>query len=301
MVNNGSLYLNFVRQGLEIANAIPEYFSKFSNKIFSNRQKIVLIVLKQKLRTTYRDLVELLKITSISQVLSLKRIPHFTTLIRFSKRVSKNLLNNLLNYCVEFSKPKSLKLAVDATGFELDKASQHYAKIRLLDVKKRKVIQLTACATTDTQLITSVRIEKRKSIVNKNFIDVVKDSLKFGKIKIVTADKGYDSNKNHKYLTRTLRIKSGIKVREKALGKRSVMRKRIFENFNEKTYHQRSKIETIFSAIKRKYDPKIKAKQTKTQIQESIQKTLTYNIDRLTKIFFQQKEGFIKAVERQCL
>lgn len=103
----------------------------------------------------------------------MKRIPHFTTLIRFSKRVSKSLLNNLLDYCVEFSKPKSLKLAVDATGFELDRGSEHYAKIKLLDVKKKKVIQLTACATTGTQLITSIRVEKRKSVVNKNFIDVV--------------------------------------------------------------------------------------------------------------------------------
>ena len=214
----------------------------------------------------------------------MKRIPHFTTLIRFSKRVSKNLLNSLLDYCVEFSKTKSLKIAVDATGFEPYRASEHYAKIKLLDLKKKKVIQLTACATTDTQLITSIRVEKRKTVVNKNFIDVVKDTSKFGKIDTVTGDKGYDSNKNHEYLINELKIKSGIKVREKALGKRSTLRKRILKNFDEKIYHQRSKIETIFSVIKRKYDSKIRAKQTKTQIQESTQKILTYNIDRLVKL-----------------
>ena len=292
MADKQSLYLKFIEQGMEIAKAIPEYFSKFSNKIFSNHQKIILLVLKQKLRTTYRDLVEFLKISQIPQIIGLKRIPHFTTLIRFSKKVSKNLLNNLLGYCIKFSKKKSLKLAVDATGFELDRASQHYAKIRFLDVKKKKIIQLTACATTDTQLITSIRVEKRKSVVSKKFIDVVKESSKFGKIKIVTADKGYDSNKNHEYLIRTLKIKSGIKVREKALGRRSTLRKRILKTFNEEIYHQRSKIETIFSVIKRKYDSKIKAKQTKTQIQESMQKTLTYNIDRLAKLISLLIRGF---------
>jgi len=292
MENKQSLYLNFIKQGLEIAKAIPEYFSKFSNKVFSNHQKMILLVLKQKFKTTYRDLVEFLKVTKIPEIIGLKRIPHFTTLIRFSKRISKNLLNNLLNYCVKFSKPKSLNLAVDATGLELNRGSEHYTKIKLLDVKRKKVIQLTACATTDTQLITSVRVEKRKSVVNKNFIDVVKESSKFGKIKNVTADKGYDSNKNHEYLINKLKIKSGIKVREKALGKRSTLRKKVLKNFDEKIYHQRSKIETIFSVIKRKYDSKIRAKQTKTQIQETIQKALTYNIYRLVKIFTLLIRGF---------
>ena len=127
---------------------------------------------------------------------------------------------------------------------------------------------------------------------NKNFKEVVKESSKFGKINIVTADKGYDPNQNHEYLIRTLKIKSGIKIREKALGKRSTLRKKILKSFDEKTYHQRSKIETIFSVIKRKYDSKIRAKQTKTQIQESIQKTLTYNIDRLTKLISSLIKGF---------
>lgn len=137
-------------------------------------------------------------------------------------------------------------------------------------------------------------MEKRffYGVGGKNFIDVVEDSSKFGKIKNVTADKGYDSNKNHEYLINELKIKSGIKVREKALGRRSTLRKRILKNFDDKVYHQRSKIETIFSVIKRKYDSKIRAKQEKTQIQESIQKTLTYNIDRLTKIFFSLIRGF---------
>lgn len=69
MAGKQSLYLNFIEQGMEIAKAIPEYFSKFSNKVYTNRQKMILLVLKQKLRTTYRDLVELLKITVFRKLL----------------------------------------------------------------------------------------------------------------------------------------------------------------------------------------------------------------------------------------
>ena len=83
MVVEESVLLNFIKQGLEVAKTIPEYFSKYSNKIYTNHQHTVLVVLKQKLRTTWRDLAEILKITTISKELGLRKIPHFTTLIKF--------------------------------------------------------------------------------------------------------------------------------------------------------------------------------------------------------------------------
>ena len=92
-----SVLLNFIEQGFEVAKAIPEYFSKYSNKIYTNHQHMVLVVLKQKLRTTWRDLVEILKITIIPQKLGLKRIPNFTTLIKFSKKQLRLIIWNSKN------------------------------------------------------------------------------------------------------------------------------------------------------------------------------------------------------------
>lgn len=84
MKNNDSEYLKFIDEALELAKSIPKYFSKFSNKVFCNQQKVVLLVLKQKLRTTYRDLIEILKISHIPMLIGLKRIPHHTTLVKFA-------------------------------------------------------------------------------------------------------------------------------------------------------------------------------------------------------------------------
>ena len=36
MAGKQYLYLKFIEQGMEIVKVIPEYFIKFSNKIFSN-------------------------------------------------------------------------------------------------------------------------------------------------------------------------------------------------------------------------------------------------------------------------
>lgn len=293
-----SVLLNFVEQGLEVSKAIPEYFSKYSNKIYTNHQHIVLVVLKQKLRTTWRDLIEILKITIIPEKIGLKRIPDFTTLIKFSQKLSPLLLNNLLAYSTSLSNPKSLKLGVDATGLELDNASKHYAKILNKDTTKKDVIQITACGLMDTLFISSARVERYNVVRNNNFLPVVEESSQLGKVDFVAADKGYDFNNNHEYVVRQLNAKCCIKVREKLLGRagRSTIRKRVLRNFDEKTYHQRSKIETIFSMIKRKYNPQIKGKSRETQIQEAYQKLLTHNLDRLCKIILRLFEGFIRAV-----
>lgn len=295
MSSKKSKYLKFIEQGLKVAQAIPKYFSEFSNKIFDNHQKTVLLVLRQKLKITYRDLIELLKITNIPQILNLKRIPHFTTLIRFSKKLSPILVSKLLAYSTRISKPKKLKLGIDATGLELDNASVHYAKIKFLDVKKKKVLQLTACATMDTQLITSIRLEKRKSVVNKDFLSVLKESAQLGKINFVAADKGYDAHKHHQTIIQELKAKSLIKLKNINTKRRSwkkSWRKIAKKQFDEKLYHQRSKIETIFSVIKRKYGSYVKAKTDITQLQEGMQKTITYNIDRLCKIISLKNTGF---------
>jgi hypothetical protein len=116
-----NMYLRFIDEALQLAKLIPKYFSKFSNKIYSNHQKIVLLVLKQKLKITYRDLIEWLTVTTeIKLVIGLTRIPHHSTLVKFAKKLSASLLNCLLNI------KQAGIVAVDATGFETETKSYYY-------------------------------------------------------------------------------------------------------------------------------------------------------------------------------
>jgi len=298
-----SKLLKFIECGFEVSKAIPLYFSKYANKIYTNHQHIVLVVLKQKLRTTWRDLIEFLKVSIIPHKIGLKNIPHFTTLIKFSKKISPVLVNKLLAYSTSLSKPKLLKLGVDATGLELDQASRHYAKILNKDTTKKDIIQVTACGLMDSLLISSARVERYNVVRNNNFIPVVKESSQLGKVEFVAADKGYDSNKNHEYIVRELKVKCCIKVREKLLGRagRSTIRKRVLKTFDEKTYHQRSKIETIFSMVKRRYGASIRNKSRETQVQEGFQKLLTHNLDRLCEIISRLFRGFHQSLYHGAL
>ena len=286
-----SEYIKFIEQGLQVAKAIPKYFSRFSNKIFSNHQKLILLVLRQKLNSNYRNLIELLKITNIPKIIGLKRIPHFTTLIRFSRKLSPILVRKLLIYSCRMSKPKKLKLGVDATGLSTDKGSSYYIMRMGKMQKQRRVIQITACALLDKQLVSSIRLQRRKTVVNNLFMPVVRESAEIADVKYVAADKGYDGNFNHHFVMKYLNAQSLICIK-KTKFKKHWIKKLAEKQFDKKLYHQRSKIETIFSVIKRKYGSSVYGKSGLTQKREGMQKVITYNIDRLTKIIFQIILGF---------
>jgi hypothetical protein len=271
-----SEYLKFIDEAMELTKTIPRYFSKFSNKIFCNQQKIILLVLKQKLRTTYRDLIEFLKISDIPIFIGLKRIPHHTTLVKFSKKIKPSLLNLLL----PFRKAKIVGL--DGTGFEVENRSTHY-KFRTARTSYRRYIKLGISADMDKQIILRQEIHKSPRNDCKDFMPLTKGI----KTKYLCADKGYDSEKNHRFVINNLKAESLICVRNLfSTHYRNTVRRKVYENFDEKMYHQRSKVETIFSVIKKKYGSCLKARTFYSQKKEILCKLIAYNLDRLCKITY---------------
>jgi len=264
-----SKYLKFIDNASELCKSIPRQFSKFSNKIFCNHQKIILLVLKQKLRTTYRDLIEILKISDIPMYIGLKRIPHHTTLIKFAKRINLAMLNLLLPY------RKAKHVAVDATGFELESKSYYYRTLRNSDrrQKTKRYMKLSLSVDTDKHLILKHKIRKKFRNDTIDFIDVVKNL----KAKKVFADKGYDSRHNRGFVIRKLKAIPIIPVRRHTnfygyLGSR--------KKIDGSEYHQRSKAETVFSMIKRRYGSVLFGRSVHTEKIELITKLIAHNVDR---------------------
>lgn len=262
-----SRYIKFINKGLELAKQIPRHFSKFSNKIFCNHQKIILLVLKQKLRTTYRDLVELLKVTKIPELIGLKRIPHHTTLVKFAKKIKPKLLNFLLPY------REAKTIGVDGTGFEVSNRSMHYQMITKGPCYRR-YLKVGVSADLNKQIILTHEIHKGPRNDHNDFLPLVKNI----KTEEVIADKGYDGKKNRRFVINKLKAVPIIPVR----GHTNYFgRFRTKKKIDGKNYHQRSKVETIFSAIKRKYGSALKSRSFAMQKKEVICKLIAYNLDRL--------------------
>jgi len=93
-------YISFIDAALDAVKAsrIPLYSSRFAKKTYNQHQLMVLILLKEYLQEDYRDTVELLAVMdSIRKRLDLDTIPHYTTLHKFTTRISSITFNRILN------------------------------------------------------------------------------------------------------------------------------------------------------------------------------------------------------------
>jgi hypothetical protein len=93
-------YIRFVElsSGLIRDSRIPLFSSKFSPKIYTQHQVLILLLLKEYLSEDYRDTVELTEIMdSLQEKIRLAKVPHFTTIQKFCQRIRSSTINRLLN------------------------------------------------------------------------------------------------------------------------------------------------------------------------------------------------------------
>jgi hypothetical protein len=111
-------------------------------------------------------------------------------------------------------------------------------------------------------------------------------------------DNGYDSEEIHELIQDTMGSCSLIPVRNRKRKRISgYYRRRIAQSFEEEKYHQRNKVETVFSVLKRKFGEALKARKYRLQVKEIKIKIILYNISRMisTLSFLILFEEFYRA------
>jgi len=276
-------------KGIIRSARIPKSFSRKNNNVFSNEKHIVMQVLMQKEKKHYRDMPDFLEL--IRSELGLRRIPHFTTINKFSLRVKPYWFELLIGQIV--SSFESEMAAIDGTGFSLNHRSRYFCTIA---GERKQFMQFNACAELKNMLITAVRIRRKKRNENVDVSYLMEKSAKQLKISNFLADKAYDSEKNHelaeKYNARfiaPLRKNGDIPVR-RTFG---VHRKQLRRNFPKEIYRNRVKIEGVFSAIKRKYGELIYSRKFVSEKNELLCRVLAYDTEKIVnlskiKIYFLQ-------------
>jgi hypothetical protein len=117
-------------------------------------------------------------------------------------------------------------------------------------------------------------------------------------VKLVVADKGYDAESNHEYAHEVLGAQALIPLRNQGIGVwvRGRYRRRLKRGLDERAYHQRAKVETVFSVEKRKIGSIVLARVSSQQHKELIFRAISYNSWRLEALFLLIIEGFYKAM-----
>jgi len=111
-------------------------------------------------------------------------------------------------------------------------------------------------------------------------------------------DKGYDSEEIHELICDTLNAHAIIPVRNRKRKRISgFYRRRLALAFDDEKYHQRNKVETVFSVLKRKFGEALKARKYRLQIKEIKIKMILYNLSRMISVLsiFVLIEEFYRA------
>jgi len=150
--------------------------------------------------------------------------------------------------------------------------------------RTRSFIKLTIGAELRTQLVTSIKLRRGPANDNRDFRPVVKRAHRVKRIKVGIGDKGFDSEKNHELLRDELHAMSIIPARCEDVPvwrTRGRYRKEMKRGYSKKTYHQRSKDETVFSVIKRTMGDEVRSVGVKAQNNEMRLKIIAYNAARM--------------------
>lgn len=267
------------------ASKIPLYSSKFSRKDFNQHQLLSLVIFKQYLGLRYRDFIELVELMDvINKRLGISRIPHYSTLCKFSARISSILLLKIYKEVMRIFYHDTMRIstmAIDSTGFPIEHFSYYYS---LRTEKTRKdYIKVSIAVDTAKQAILGYKITKSRQHDTKHAKPLLRKTMKRALCYVL--DRGYDSEPIHCQIRSELKAKSLIPLRNwNADYVKGVFRNEMLTDFDKKRYGQRNKVETVFSVLKRRFGDEITARLFRNQVKEVKIKCIVHSVDRFLKI-----------------
>ena len=281
---------------MEVKRVFRPYSGKFSKKTYTQHQHAVAILLMKYENKPYRDIADLIK--ELWTYFEFDGpIPHFTTLQKFFMRVPTYVWTFLLSKTYELFAVRVADVGIDATGYGLHHASQHYEHRIGRKTKRKRFMKHILSADTNVQAI--IVSDSRRSCINDNktFRPILESTCDEVDVNNATADKGYDSEENHRFAHKEMHVNSVIPLRhEVPLDKTTgFYRRKLKRHFPLDIYHQRSKLETINSVQKRKFGDELRSKLLKMQRREMKVIDVVYNIHRYINYYLAIQMGFLQS------
>ena len=290
--------------------ALPTYAHRFSPKKFTQHQLFACLVLRNFLKTDYRGVVKYLAdCPSLVETLALKRLPHFTTLHKASRRLltsarAKRLLDASVRQHLR-RRRRVPSAAIDSTGLQSGCASAYFTQRRRYGQKSgkrgrkvayRRFPKLAVVCTTHDHFLLACSAGRGPRPDVDEFRPLIEQARRRVRILRLTGDAGYDSEPNHRFARETCGIRTiippgaGRPTQKPAAGHyRRLMQTR----WDSAAYHERCQAETVISMIKRRQGSYVHGATYWSQCRDLRLMALTHNILILVwvRVFYRASGG----------
>jgi hypothetical protein len=208
---------------------VPLYSSKFSRKDYTIHQHLLCLCIKEIQRQSYRDFAEFLDdFNGPQEDLGLKQVPHFTTLQKFLMRFPPGWYKMIHKRLICLIK-SNVNVVVDGTGLMQTSASYSYIKRIKRRIKIRDYFKVILAVDSDHGYILSYQGVHGNRHESPCFIPLLEDIPQ--ELGDICGDKGFDSEKNQRYVTKHSKGCSYLDVRDRP--KRGKCRKRVYRQKHE--------------------------------------------------------------------
>ncbi len=286
--------LPFARVALDVATAVlPPYRSRFSKHQFTQPQLLAVLCLMRYEDWTFRETeVRLREHGELRQALRLRRVPDFTTLYRFLKRLEEKKIDQALGEAarrlgaVRRWRRRRARVGVDATGLAQGAISTFFVRRMHHHTQKplpwRHWLKWLLVVDLDEQLLLAQAARAGPWNDCAHLPALVGKASTVTRIGLVLADAEFDSERNHTYIRQQLGADSVIPARR---GKRTWrihgVRAQMRRAFPRQQYGRRALIETVISVVKRKLSARAPGRSLFTQLRQALLLGLAYNLYRL--------------------
>jgi len=281
--------LPFARVALQVATQVlPPYRTRFSKHQFTQPQLLAVLCLMRYEDWTFREAeTRLQEHQELRAALQLRAVPDYTTLYRFLHRLEDDTLDHGLSETVRRlrrRKRRAVSVAVDGTGLSYNSVSTFF--IRRMEQhagrspRHRHWLKWVIVVDVQQQILLAQRAHQGPGSDVRYLPGLLDVAARGAPIRLVLADAEFDSEPNHQHIRQRLGAQSIIPAKRRGIPKGAI-RNQMFRAFPEKPYRQRAKIETIFSAVKRKLSSRAPGRSLSMQIRQALLLGLAYNLYRL--------------------
>jgi hypothetical protein len=267
---------------------LADYGATRSRKDFTQRQLMSCLILRAYLRTTYRGVLDTLAGNAPLRAclgLEEKKLPHFTTLQKFSARsevaaIAQMIIARIGRAAVA-SGGHQQPAAMDSTGLDTTGPSAYFESRR--GRRHRSYIKLSAIVLCGSLFPLAVVLDRGPSNDRVQVPALLDQAQALGRPTQLLADAGYDAEWIHarcreKWGVESLIVPNGQRADGQRNGRwRALMST---EHMRERGYVKRWAVESFFSAFKRTMGGALSTRKPKTQLAEAAIRVLAYVLRR---------------------